>query len=290
MKYLTYPLLFLLLLSHSSQGQESSTERPNILLIVAEDMGRDINPYRDMPFATPGLDALADRGVVFTNAYAAAPSCSSSRASLFTGLMPHANGQIGLVGRGSSIRPGLATFVDALRQLGYFTSATYKLHVDPAPKFDTLGTRCCDPIGLVKDALEAIEYASKESMPWFVMLNLWDTHLAKKDNALKKKNYWKHQLEGLPAEPLDSSSVDLPPYFSGTLDKAHPNLVENVAGYYNAIRRVDHSIASVLQALDAKTLSKKTIIVFTTDHGPRTTDQFFHEGNKWFTNLVSTYP
>ncbi len=190
MKYLACPLAFFLLFSPLTRGQESLPERPNILLIVAEDMGRDINPYRDMTFATPGLDTLAERGVVFTHAYAASPTCSSSRASLFTGLMPHANGQIGLVGRGSSIRTGLPTFVDTLKQLGYFTTYTYKLHVEPEPKFDSKSTGCCAAEGFVKATFKSIDSANKQGKPWFVMLNLFDTHSIKKKNALKKSNYW----------------------------------------------------------------------------------------------------
>jgi N-sulfoglucosamine sulfohydrolase len=124
MKSFTYLLVFLLCPSPLIQGRESLHPHPNILLIVAEDMGRDINQYRDMPFATPGLDSLAKRGVVFSNAYVASPTGSSSRASLFTGLFPHANCQIGLVGRGSRLHKGVPTLVDTLSRLGYFTSAT----------------------------------------------------------------------------------------------------------------------------------------------------------------------
>ena len=261
--------MFILLFSPFTRGQESISGRPNILLIVAEDMGRDINPYREMVFSTPGLDTLAERGVVFTRAYTASPSCSSSRASLFTGLMPHANGQIGLVGRGSRMHTGLPTFVDKLRELGYLTSATYKLHVEPPPEFDYISVDCCASSQLIEEAFKAIDFAEKEGKPWFVMLNLWDTHSIGKNNALEKSNYWSHQVQGLPTDPLKARAVDLPPYLSGDITaKAHANLMENIAGYYNAIRRVDHSIVGVLQELDARLLSEDTIIVFTSDHGP----------------------
>ncbi len=268
MKSLTYLLVFLLCPSSLTQGQESLHTHPNILLIVAEDMGRDINQYREMPFATPGLDSLAERGVVFSNAYAASPTCSSSRASLFTGLFPHANGQIGLVGRGSRLHKGIPTFVDTLSLLGYFTSATYKLHVEPEPRFNSISTVCCTSEKFFEQTFKFIDSANQKRKPWFVMLNLWDTHSIKNKNALAKRNYWSHQINGLPTVPLDAQSIDTPPYLFGHIGKAHPNLAENIAAYYNAIRRVDHNIERVLQELDARALSKNTIIVFTSDHGP----------------------
>src|SRR6186997_1462684 len=62
--------------------------RPNVVVVLVDDMGwSDIGPYGgEIP--TPNLDALADRGVTFTQFYAT-PRCSPSRASLLTGLFPH---------------------------------------------------------------------------------------------------------------------------------------------------------------------------------------------------------
>ena len=63
--------------------------RPNLLLIVADDLGaRDLACYGSPFHETPHLDALAARGVRFTRAYAACPVCSPTRASIFTGRYP----------------------------------------------------------------------------------------------------------------------------------------------------------------------------------------------------------
>jgi N-sulfoglucosamine sulfohydrolase len=100
------------------------------------------------------------------------------------------------------------------------------------------------------------------------MLNLWDTYSVKNKDALPKRNYWSHQIKGLPTVPVDAQSIDTPPYLFGHIGKGHPNLLEDIAAYYDAIRRVDHSIEKVLQELDARALSKETVIAFTSDHGP----------------------
>src|SRR4051794_12184462 len=70
--------------------------KPNIILIVADDLGRDLGCYGNTAIRTPHLDQLAKKGVRFTNAYATVSSCSPSRASILTGLFTHQNGQYGL--------------------------------------------------------------------------------------------------------------------------------------------------------------------------------------------------
>ena len=63
--------------------------KPNIILIVADDMGwYDLGCYGNTFIETPHLDKLASQGIRFTDGYAAAPLCSPSRASLVTGLHP----------------------------------------------------------------------------------------------------------------------------------------------------------------------------------------------------------
>ena len=62
---------------------------PNVVFILADDLGwRDTGVYGSEFFETPNIDSLARRGMMFTNAYAAAPICSPTRASILTGLHP----------------------------------------------------------------------------------------------------------------------------------------------------------------------------------------------------------
>lgn len=68
----------------------------NVVLIIADDLGMQLGCYGDKVIQSPNLDALAKRGTRFTKAYATVASCSPSRASIFTGLYTHQNGQYGL--------------------------------------------------------------------------------------------------------------------------------------------------------------------------------------------------
>jgi arylsulfatase A-like enzyme len=70
-------------------GPVLSAERPNIVLIVADDLGwADLGCYGSKYHKTPHIDRLAADGVRFTQAYAAAPVCSPTRASIMTGRHP----------------------------------------------------------------------------------------------------------------------------------------------------------------------------------------------------------
>ncbi|WP_310391855.1 sulfatase [Hymenobacter sp.] len=83
-----YILAPLLLLASLLAGP-ALAQRPNVIVIVADDLGRqDLGCYGNTYFETPNLDRFAQQGKRFTNAYAAAPVCSPSRTSMLTGRYP----------------------------------------------------------------------------------------------------------------------------------------------------------------------------------------------------------
>lgn len=110
--------------------------RPNIVLIMADDMGfSDIGPYGS-EIATPNLDALAKNGLRFTQFYNTA-RCCPTRASLLTGLYPHQAGIGHMMGdyhrpgyRGDLNRTSL-TIAEVLKLAGYRTAMSGKWHVTP---------------------------------------------------------------------------------------------------------------------------------------------------------------
>jgi arylsulfatase A-like enzyme len=68
------------------------SNRPNILLILTDQHRLSLGGYGPTPCRTPNLDRLAAEGVRFETAYTCFPVCSSARASIMTGLWPHAHG------------------------------------------------------------------------------------------------------------------------------------------------------------------------------------------------------
>src|SRR5918999_2563895 len=92
----------------------------NVLLIIADDQGRDLGAY-GTSVRTPNLDALAVRGTLFTHAFSAVSSCSPSRAVIFTGLYSHTNGMYGLAHDIHNVHllPWVKTLPQTLKQAGY---------------------------------------------------------------------------------------------------------------------------------------------------------------------------
>ena len=91
------PLLTILILSLlsacSSEENESSSKRPNILFILADDLGyHDLSCMGSQYYETPNIDRIAEEGMVFTNGYATCQVCSPSRASIMSGKFPARHG------------------------------------------------------------------------------------------------------------------------------------------------------------------------------------------------------
>jgi len=115
-----------------------SREFPNIVVIVADDLGyEDLGVHGSAEVETPHLDSMAENGVLCTNAYVTSPVCSPSRAGLLTGRYQNRFGFEFLVNETSLVREGATnglpasetTFAARLQELGYRTGCIGKWHL-----------------------------------------------------------------------------------------------------------------------------------------------------------------
>ena len=121
-------LIFALLLS----AQVFAEQRPNIILIIADDLNwDDIGAYGNPGVKTPNLDKLAKGGMRFDNAFLTASSCSPSRASMITGRYPHNTDAEQLHW---PLPAEQITVSEKLREAGYWTAAAGKWHLGEAIK------------------------------------------------------------------------------------------------------------------------------------------------------------
>ncbi len=88
-KYILTGLLIVAFMAQTHGATNKSSKKPNIVFILADDLGwKDLSCYGSDFFETPNIDKLAQTGMSFTNAYAASPLCSPTRASILTGQDP----------------------------------------------------------------------------------------------------------------------------------------------------------------------------------------------------------
>ena len=127
------PLSLSLFLSFSAAASAATAPRPNIIVLLCDDLGYgDLSCFAHPDIRTPNLDQLARDGVKFTDCYSASPVCSPSRAGLMTGRNPNRLGIRDWIPPQSGIflRPGEITVAQLLKKAGYHTLHAGKWHLN----------------------------------------------------------------------------------------------------------------------------------------------------------------
>jgi len=219
-------------------------ERPNILMVITHDTSRHLGCY-GRGVETPNIDRLAGEGVIFTNFFCTAPTCSPSRASFLTGRYPHSNGLIGLTHRGFRLNPDEPLLPVLLAQKGYSThlfglqhesSDSHSLGYQKVLRGET--NSCLNVTPLVLEFL-----TEKPEEPFFVMVGFSETHRPFPNDVSI------YDVQGLSYLPDD-------------LD-----VRRDVAALNILVRRVDEKMGEILNALDKTGLRDNTLVIYTTDHG-----------------------
>lgn len=272
-----------------------TSELPNIILVVADDMGREISCYGDSTTQTPNINAFADVSYRFTNAYMTGSTSSPVRSSLLTGLYPHQNGQIGLSHRGFSMYKEYYSLPNYLKEQGYYTSVLGKLHVSPVSTFDfdyTFGgfdtphKQILNNTGDAQELFEVdvitLDWVKKRKPEKFMRLlhGVSDTLQAIINNAGNKPVFsminildphdpFYHQVDGYPASPLKESDVKIMPYIdtTGFTKQELVRLRKEITGYYNGIARADAILGKIIETLKKNNRYENSIIIFLGDNG-----------------------
>ena len=237
----------------------AAQRRPNILYIHSHDTGRYIQPY-GYAVPTPHLQRLAEEGVLFRRNFAAAPTCSPSRAALLTGMYPHSCGQLGLVNRGFVLANPELHLAHTLRASGYLTALAGIQHVvrDPATTgYEYVARR--GPGGgraehVTPTAIELIRGPLRQSAaagrPFFLDAGFFETH----------RRFHEPDPE---AHPAEDPRYCLPP--APLPDTAETRY--DMACFKASARVLDQSVGAILEALDDAGLAEQTLVIATTDHG-----------------------
>ncbi len=223
------------------------TSRPNILYIHSHDTGRFVQPY-GFQVPTPNIQMLADQGVLFREAFCAAPTCSGSRASLLTGLYCHNNGMLGLAHRGWRLEDYGQHWVHALRRGGYRSTLIGEQHISVDPGVigydEVVDVDSNHAEEIAPRTIEHLREAGPE--PWFMSVGFFETH----------RDFF------APTSVRDTL-YSLPP---GNLPDVTATR-RDVAAFKASARSLDQGVGAVLHALHDFGLVENTLVICTTDHG-----------------------
>lgn len=227
--------------------------RPNVVIIHWHDLGRHLRCYGLPSVTSPAVDRLAEQGVRFAQAFAAAPLCSPARSALFTGQYPHQTGIMGLTHLGWHYREGRVTLPEMFAEHGYHTALAGLQHESEDAStigfdetFSCVGEQRRAPV-VASAAADWISRRHVGDPPFLLTVGFSEVHRPYPLDLYK---------------PDDPATVDVPSFLpdnSWTRD--------DLACFQGSIRVADFETGRILEALDLAGLADNTIVVFTTDHG-----------------------
>jgi N-sulfoglucosamine sulfohydrolase len=262
--------------SNQKQDGQNRPVRPNVLILMAEDMSSRVGAFGDPVAVTPGLDKLAASGVRFPNTFTSAGVCAPSRAAHITGMH-----QISIGGQHMRTRsftptpyravppPDVKAYPELLRQQGYYTLTNHKLDY----QFSNYGAGS-GPFTIWDYEGDEPDWSQREEgQPFFALINFAITHESQLFDKKVKKNQEKGQVSVVPP-----GLVSVPPYYPDTA-----TVRRDIARQYDNIAVMDTQVSEWLAKLKADGLADNTIVIWTTDHGdglPRAKREIYDSGIK----------
>ena len=260
-------------------------EKPNVLMIVADDMNYDAVKWLggQLDTLTPNIDRLADNGMRFSNMFNTHARCAPSRGSMLTGLYQDA--YCSEPGTWHvDLKPGLRPLPAILKEeMGYTTGVLGKeTHYLPkeAYQWDVYVPMVDLGIGrhpelYYERALEFMNKAKHEGKPFFLAANSHDPHRpfagAENEIGFLQDRYRKdiRRRKNPPPfiEPMrvrKYSPSDA--YFPGFLPDL-PEVRQEIANYFNSTFRFDLCLGRILDALEESGQQDNTLVIFLSDNG-----------------------
>lgn len=287
------PVLFLLFVIAVACQKQQEADLPNIVLIVVDDLGySDVGYMKQQPaIRTPNIDKLARSGMVFSDAYAAAPVCSPTRASLMTGKYPatlkltcHIPGMgmekyLEKLSKGRKLREAYfldhlpeeeVTIAEVLKERAYVTGYIGKWHLGGDGSIHT------------KDGIVNAAY-HPEKQGYDVNIggcaygqpkSYFDPY---KNGTLKDRQEGEYLTDRLGDEAVQFMEqhkeqaffLNLATYTVHTPLRAPAETVEKYDGntYYAMIEKLDENVGKVMDKLGELDLLDNTVVIFYSDNG-----------------------
>lgn len=255
-----------------TQDKPRSNQRPNVILILADDMAvGDFASRNNEQSKTPHLDRLAKQSVWLNQAYSASCVCAPARAALLTGRYPHRTGVVTLnmnrYPKLTRLKHEETTIAEVLNANGYVTGLVGKWHCGTGEGYS--------PLDHGFDEFEG--FSGSQDLSYFKYrlsvnrkaIDVDDQYLTDdlSQRAIefvrrhRKKPFFLHLAHYAPHRPLEAPAETVASYRKKGLD-------ESTATIYTMIEIMDRGIGRLMDELERLSLSKQTIVIFASDNGP----------------------
>jgi choline-sulfatase len=278
----------------------AATNRLNLISIVTDDQAAwSIGAYGNSESKTPHMDRLAAEGARFVNAFTCTPVCSPSRAAFLTGRY---GTQLGITDwisprearAGVGLPPDSVTWPEVLQRHGYRTALLGKWHLGDQAQFHPTnhgfhyfygflggGTTPIDPTFEVNGVIQRLkgpepDLLVSEAVRWL------------RDNATNSFALSLHfRAPHTPYGPVPEEDIkpfaQLDPSIPDVTGINQPQVKAWTREYYASIHSVDRNLGRLLKLLDELDLTRRTIVLFTSDHGYNIGHHRIHtKGNGWW--------
>ncbi len=279
-----FRLILLLVLSTSGLAVAESA-KPNVILIMADDLGYgDLSCYGSKKIRTPALDRLAAGGARLTSFYSGGTVCTPSRMALLTGCYPSRLGwQGGVMGHKMSSKTGLGlavrTMAEVFKEAGYQTALSGKWHIGEAPEMLPQQRGFDQTLCILSSNNQTKKVWKNDKL---VMDPV--------DNRLLTEHFTREAIRIIRARADRPFFLYLPftaPHFPA---EAHPDWKgkSNNGDYGDVVEELDFRIGEILASLKETGQENNTVVVFLSDNGPEPSQRAFSSagelrGLKWST-------
>lgn len=235
-------IVFFLTLLISFPGY--AQKKPNILIIIADDLSKNLGVYGEEAIKTPNIDGVAKNGFLFDNAFCTASSCSPSRASILTGKYPHELKEGGNLW--GTLPVAFPNYVTILGKNGYLTGLQGK---GWGPGNAKIGGYFENPAGRSYENFNTFLKQLQPDQPFCFWIGSSDPH----------RPYDKRLTDSV---NIDTKKIKVPKWLP---DNAQVR--EDIKDYLAEVKRFDNTVGEAVHLLDKKGLLNNTLIIVTSDNG-----------------------
>ena len=248
-----------------------ATEQPNMVFILADDLGWADIGYHDSDIRTPHLDKLAAEGTRLEQYYVY-PTCSPTRVALLSGRYPSRFGVLAPLGATTKMRGDDALLAHSLRNLGYRTHLAGKWHIGETPEHRPLNYGFDTTYGYLRGQIDPYTHRYKfgNHVTWHRndeffeeeghVTDLITNEAIRIIEEAGEEPFFLYVAHHSPHSPLNESPEWIAPYEESTDDiwRRH---------FAAAVSHVDASVGRIVEALEATGQRENTLIFFSSDNG-----------------------